>query len=859
MATTTTTRSRTSRPLLLALAIIFAALNIFYSAAWMYYIRRPAPMPPVEVGFDESYSSSGIEIQNVYPNSPAEKSGLKANDRIVAINGTTADSASAWDDLMSRTWQSSHPGETVTLTLLRPGQLQPLVITPRFRARQGMGDTGGLARTIAVQILELYPLLFLIVGLAVLFLRVEDRNAWLLALLFATFITAGDMPAEFAAAPPDLRSFLLAYRTLLGSVLTGLFYFFFAVFPTRSPIDRRVPWLKWALLLACLCLGLGGYRHGNYSALSFILSVVPDRIAQDARRVVVYGSVFLGLASLLWNRISASSKDDVRKIKVVFWGTVVGVTPAVVIALVQEVFYARISFWPNFAKVILLFLFPLSFAYAVVKHRVMDIPVLLKRSARYFVVERGFLILILVLSVGLTLWFGQAFSHYFSAGSRAAIPIGATFGVLVISGATQAHRRVRTRLDRAFFRSSYDAQQILEELAAETLNTSSREGLALLLQQNIWDALHPRSLFVYLRTNNGQLLAYAGNPPPEAMTLSSAGAEITKLAEREGPVELVPEEVRGTQLAPLDPECLVAIRGSGRGALEGLAVLGPRLSEEPYSSSDKRLLASVASQAGIAMRSITLAEKMAEQMEAERRTAQEMQFARQVQSRLLPQQAPSLKTLDCCGKCIQTRAVGGDYYDFLDFGSGRLGLVLADISGKGMSAALLMANLQANLRGQYALALDDMSRLLRSVNHLFYRNTETSHYATMFFAIYDDATRRLRYANCGHNPPILVRANGTVDRLTATATVLGLFEEWDCAVEELELVFGDILVIYTDGISEAGPNEEEEYGEERLIAATRKHQQQSADKILDSILSEVQQFSRGRQADDMTLIVAGCS
>ena len=850
-------QSRKQRPWLLALGTVFAALTIFYSAAWMYYIRRPSPLPQVEVGFDESYSSSGIEIQNVHPNSPAENSGLKANDRIVAINGSTADSASAWNELMRRTWLSSHPGDTVTLTLRRPGQSQPLVITPRFRARQGAGDTGGIARTIAVQILELYPLLFLIVGLAVLFLRVEDRNAWLLALLFATFITAGDMPAEFAAAPPNLRSFLLAYRTLLGSVLTGLFYFFFAVFPTRSPIDRKVPWLKWALLLACLCLGLGGYRNGYSRALPFVLAVVSDSIAQDARRIVVYGSVFLGLFSLLCNRISASSRDDVRKIKVIFWGTVVGVTPAVVIALAQEVFYAQISFWMNFAKVILLFLFPVSFAYAVVKHRVMDIPVLLKRSARYFLVQRGFLILILVLSVGLTLWFGQAFTRYFSAGSKAAIPIGATFGVLVISSATQVHRRVRTRLDRAFFRSSYDAQQILEDLAAKTLNTSSREGLALLLQQNISGALHPRSVFVYLRANNGQLFAYAGNPPPEAVTLSSTGAGIAEVAERDGPVEVISEEMRGTPLAPLEPECLVPIRGSGEGTLEGVAVLGPRLSEEPYSAGDKRLLASVASQAGIAMRSITLAEKMAEQMEAERRTEQEMQIARQVQSRLLPQQAPSLKTLECSGKCIQTRAVGGDYYDFLDFGSGRLGLVLADISGKGMSAALLMANLQANLRGQYALALEDVPRLLRSVNQLFYRNTETSHYATMFFAIYDDATRRLRYVNCGHNPPILLRANGSVERLAATATVLGLFEQWECTVAECQLAFGDVLVIYTDGISEAGPNEEEEYGEERLIATTRTHHQQSAGEILDTIVSDVQLFSHGRQADDMTLII-GC-
>jgi sigma-B regulation protein RsbU (phosphoserine phosphatase) len=179
----------------------------------------------------------------------------------------------------------------------------------------------------------------------------------------------------------------------------------------------------------------------------------------------------------------------------------------------------------------------------------------------------------------------------------------------------------------------------------------------LLLHQNIWDALHPSSVFVYLQANNGQLFAYAGNPPPEAMTLSSTGAGIAELADRDGPVELISEETRGTQLAPLGPECLVPIRGSGGVTLQGVAVLGPRLSEEPYSASDKRLLASVASQAGIAMRSITLAEKMAEQIETERRTEQEMQIARQVQSRLLPQQAPSLRTLDTNGSATDLNAV----------------------------------------------------------------------------------------------------------------------------------------------------------------------------------------------------------
>jgi sigma-B regulation protein RsbU (phosphoserine phosphatase) len=516
-------------------------------------------------------------------------------------------------------------------------------------------------------------------------------------------------------------------------------------------------------------------------------------------------------------------------------------------------------FWLGFVKGTFLFLLPLSFAYAVVKHRVLDIPVLLRRSARYFLVERGFAILILIISVGITLWFGQAFARRFSAGSKAAIPIGATLGVLLITGATQVHRQVRTRLDKAFFRSAYDAQQILETLAANTLTVADRPALAELLHREIHEALHPMPLFIYLLSREGKLHAYAGIPPEESMDLAIDDAALQQLVGRNDPLEAPPETLRGTSLEHLGVDCLVPIRGSSDGQLQGLGVLGPRLSEEPYSTRDKRLLASVASQAGIAMRSISLAEKMAERMEAERRAEQEMQIARQVQSRLLPQQAPALKTLDCAGKCIQTRAVGGDYYDFLDFGAGKLGMVLADISGKGMSAALLMANLQANLRGQYALATEDFPRLLRSVNYLFYKNTETSNYATMFFSIYDDQRRTLHYVNCGHNPPMLLRANGEVEMLEATATVLGLFEQWDCTVAERQLAPGDVLVIYTDGISEASEGDDaEEFGEERLVAGTRAQQNQPAGPMLDAIVADVQAFSKGYQADDMTMIVAKC-
>jgi serine phosphatase RsbU (regulator of sigma subunit) len=248
----------------------------------------------------------------------------------------------------------------------------------------------------------------------------------------------------------------------------------------------------------------------------------------------------------------------------------------------------------------------------------------------------------------------------------------------------------------------------------------------------------------------------------------------------------------------------------------------------------------------------------AEREESDRRAAQELAIATQVQARLFPQRWPKARTLDYAGRCVQARQVGGDYYDFLELDRDQLGLPVGDISGKGIGAALLMANLQANVRSQSAVAADHPLALLRSVNDLFYANTPDNAYATLFFAAYDDRTQGLRYANCGHPPPLLIRSDGSVERLTATGTVIGLFERWDCAIAECQLHAGDLLAIYTDGVTEALNEQGEEFGEDRLTHALLQSRHLAAADTLASALEDVLQFSGSRQFDDITLTIARC-
>jgi serine phosphatase RsbU (regulator of sigma subunit) len=249
---------------------------------------------------------------------------------------------------------------------------------------------------------------------------------------------------------------------------------------------------------------------------------------------------------------------------------------------------------------------------------------------------------------------------------------------------------------------------------------------------------------------------------------------------------------------------------------------------------------------------------VAARAEAERRSAQEIDIAKQVQMRLLPQKVASRTTVDFAGTCIQARQVGGDYYDYLDLGQGVLCFAVADIAGKGLGAALLMANLQAGLRSHSAMALESLERLTAMLNQLFYENTGESSYATLFLATLDERTRRLTYVNCGHLAGLISRNDGTLTRLESTASVIGLFEKWSCSAESCTILPGDALVMYTDGVTESSNAAGDDFGDERLAEAVRSRRDLGADAIVEGIVDEVRAFGAGEQDDDITVLVAKC-
>lgn len=287
-----------------------------------------------------------------------------------------------------------------------------------------------------------------------------------------------------------------------------------------------------------------------------------------------------------------------------------------------------------------------------------------------------------------------------------------------------------------------------------------------------------------------------------------------------------------------------------RHELLGVLVLGPKTSGEFYNAEELDLLRAVAREAATAVENIDLFEEVAR----DREQRKELEDAAEVQAKLLPSVVPFLSTAELAGRCVLARLACGDYYDFLELPGQRVGLVICDVCGRGMSASLYMATVQGLLRTQAPTA-GDLGELARRVNHHLYASSGGSKYCALFYGVYDDARLRLEYLSAGHNPPLVVTAQG-VHFLEPTGLPLGLFPEIAHRPRTETLEPGALLVLYSDGITEARNGRGEAYGTSRFVGSVSRLREADADHMVARILADVHDFTAGAALeDDQTLVV----
>jgi serine phosphatase RsbU (regulator of sigma subunit) len=350
----------------------------------------------------------------------------------------------------------------------------------------------------------------------------------------------------------------------------------------------------------------------------------------------------------------------------------------------------------------------------------------------------------------------------------------------------------------------------------------------------------------------GAVVAERGVPldPEDRAALEAASASLQGLGEDRRVSDIADAGIR-ERLGRLGVEIVVPLRsGESR---NGALLLGPRASGVALSEEDRDFLRSLAAQAAAAFDHIRLSREWIEKQKIEK----EMALAREIQRALLPDGDPSIEGWDVAGINIPCLTVGGDYFDYIDRGEGKHWLTIADVSGKGTGPALLMASIQAGLQALAGLGTISLEDLTERLNGIVYRSTELNRYVTAFFSCLDCASGEMEYVNAGHCYPILLRRTGAVERLKEGGAVIGLFPKLEVTSGRTKIENGDLLLMYTDGLSETRNPEGEEYEDERIIAALRGMVGRPSREIVARLVAGVRVFAaEAGLSDDLTLIVA---
>jgi sigma-B regulation protein RsbU (phosphoserine phosphatase) len=509
-----------------------------------------------------------------------------------------------------------------------------------------------------------------------------------------------------------------------------------------------LPWLKWSIL-ATQIFGLGCELWYQYLQ-KFDAAGMPRFIGVEkwTDRISTPGQVacvVVFLIAIVDKHRSAATMDARRRLRVLTFGSCLSPGPLLIFFTVLPWFGYQFHNGLLFAVVVpFVALFPLTLAYVLVVQRAMDLQVLLRMGTKYVVARATMIVVEIALAAFLVLYFVVPTMERNQHQTFNFVLLAAIIAVLfgAFARRDKVSSRLQNWLDRKFFRESYNAEVVLGELSEQTRTFTEKAPLIETVTRRISDVLHVPQVAVWLR--GGTMFHLQGTVGFDLMgpvLLSGSSATVENLARTNLPARVYrdrPDEwliqagdEERSLLDQMQAELLLPLPGRDR--LMGVMALGPKKSEEPYSSADLPVLQLVAAQTGLALEVSELVHSLANEAAQRARTDREIEIAHEVQERLFPQKIPVVPGMSLAGACRPAQGIGGDYYDMIELEDGRIGLAIGDVSGKGVPAALLMASLRACLRTMTLAGRMDLATLMRRMNRLVFEASASNRYATFSF------------------------------------------------------------------------------------------------------------------------------
>lgn len=849
----------------LLLGALFFALMFFYFGVRCYFLF--IHVSSYDGWYGQGTLRYGVLVTSSDPQGPAK--ALQKGDEVLSINGVTL----AEDPEIFGFADRVPPGTAYRMTIRRAGQE---IIVPLMTAEFPPDKRPSVFAQTRFYDVLVY-LIFLATALLIFLLKPDNKQVWLLALVLGTFtaLNAWTMPMVVLGRWAEIT---VSVAKLLGLWFLPLTVHFFLIFPARLPILRRWPRLEFYLYLP-LCFFVlpffGGGRLPAFWRMRFFnlspISWLSEHTFFYLPHWVVIGYMVAALSCLLIG-YRIADLDARRRLRVVVFGSGVGFI--LFLFLVSSEFLnldnrlPGVSHWVQIAALIAMPFVPVSFAYAIIRHKVIPVSLMIRRGVRYVLVSRGSILIeaavvILVVTAVLT--------YIFSRFRPSGIVIGtvsAAVAIFVWKLETRLHEKyLAPIIDRKFFRESYNSHQIIADLTDSLRSTTSLSQLCEQVATKIQTALQTENVIVLLRdemTGNylsGYSCEFSSSDGTsiscqQSFRIRKDSLAVAKLIEFGQPLEV--DSFDDPDLRRMKSALLLPL--TTKQEMPGLISLGARLGDLPFSSEDKASLMSVAAPTTFAIENSRLVERMIdearrrEEIEAENeQRAKELEEARQLQISMLPKVIPQLPHLEIAAYMKTATEVGGDYYDFRLSASGELTIVVGDATGHGLKAGTVVTATKSLFN--HLAETPDITEFFSHSSLALKRMNMRSLFMAMTVARVRG--HKLTISSAGMPPVLIYRAaTGEVVEVKLTGVPLGSVTSYRYRQEEFPLSSGDIVVLMSDGLPERFNPASEMLGYDQPKLALAESAALSAQAIIERMTHDAEVWADGHPLDDdVTFVV----